>query len=168
MRSNSGYDDHFNLFPFIAIMLCVLGVLLLVTLSMSAISMGLGSAEIWTQTIKKDGAPSKQPVLFEWDGKTPIVHRDNRRISISWTIPPRKEVQMESDPNAELKKEIQRIAEQCDTQYALIAVRPSGFANFDEFRREFDSKKVDIGFLPIGQDKPVKLQSVVSTLQSSK
>ena len=38
-------QDHFDLLPFIAIMMCLPGTLLLVTMSMAAINIGAGAGE---------------------------------------------------------------------------------------------------------------------------
>ncbi|HXQ69123.1 MAG TPA: hypothetical protein VN844_01485 [Pyrinomonadaceae bacterium] len=43
------------------------------------------------------------------------------------------------------------------THYVLFAVRPSGFKDFQLLADEFRQKKVDVGYEPISQDKPVRL-----------
>ena len=42
----SQQEDHFDLLPFIAILMCVLGTELLVTMSMAALSLGVGAREL--------------------------------------------------------------------------------------------------------------------------
>jgi hypothetical protein len=41
--------------------------------------------------------------------------------------------------------------------YALFAIRPSGFENFQSFLHEFRGRKISVGFEPIEQNKTVKL-----------
>ena len=70
---DSGQEDHFNLLPFIAILLCVLGTELLVTMSMATISLGVGAVEGWVQD-KDPAHATKNPTLIEWDGKEATVN----------------------------------------------------------------------------------------------
>src|SRR5580692_7467236 len=74
---DSGQEDHFNLLPFIAILLCVLGTELLVTMSMATISLGVGAVEGWVQD-KDPAHATKNPTLIEWDGKTATVQRQDQ------------------------------------------------------------------------------------------
>jgi hypothetical protein len=43
------------------------------------------------------------------------------------------------------------------THYALLAVRPSGFDNFNVFANEFRNNDITVGSEPIAQHKPVRL-----------
>lgn len=95
--------DHFDLLPFIAILMCVLGCLLLVTLCMAAISLGAGVAERWTPVAATGQATSgrpatgpvaasaavapKKPILVEWDGDQAIFHLESGKVLAKWSPP---------------------------------------------------------------------------------
>lgn len=177
-------SDHFDLLPFIAILMCVLGCLLLVTLSMSAISVGVGAGEGWLVPAKgargpgNEGIPSvagetvaeKTPILIEWDGTTAVIHRDGELVSVAWTKPsggllPKgllgaKEDQwiaFDKSPDTQFQDAVARMVPLRDQYYALFAVRPSGFKNFQRMADEFRGRKIDVGFEPIDQTRPVRL-----------
>jgi hypothetical protein len=154
MRRRDGTSDHFDLLPFIAILMCVLGCLLLVTISVAAITMGFGSNEVWIPAPSDPGETSKIPILCEWDGKTAIFHMGRVTTSTTW-VPPDDS---SADPNPEFSKVTDDIKSENSTHYILIAVRPSGFANFDDFAAEFRRKDIAIGYEPIGQGRPLELR----------
>lgn len=167
-KRNASGKDHFDLLPFIAILMCVLGCLLLVTMSIAALSIGPELGEGWIPG-ENDRASSKIPILIEWDGKTVIVHRDGIKRELAWA--PRRALYMRLDaPDAEppgggeragaratFEAFIEEMVQRKETHYALIAVRPSGFDNFAVFASEFRRKDITLGFEPIDQNKPVRL-----------
>src|SRR5438876_743227 len=81
--------DHFDLLPFIAILMCVLGSLLLVTMSIAALSIGPSLGEGWIPKRDQNMA-SKTPILIEWDGTTATVHSQGRKVQFKWTYSPRR------------------------------------------------------------------------------
>jgi hypothetical protein len=158
-------SDHFDLLPFIAILMSFLGALLLITISMTTLMLGPGAGEGWLPA-KDTLKISKIPILIEWDGTTAVIHKNDKKIYASWNVSTLKLVlkggnycylsdTLDLDPNlwdviAELKKD-------SDHKYALFAVRPSGFSNFLNFSDEFKNRDIDIGKEPIEQDKSVRI-----------
>jgi hypothetical protein len=168
-RQDASSKDHFDLLPFIAILMCVLGCLLLVTMSIAALSIGPGLGEGWIPSADESGA-SKVPVLIEWDGQTAVVHADGKKTPLRWERRQSKQIQIGGQTFELLVKEekpsatraafeafLDGIARKNRTHYALLAVRPSGFESFGRFSDEFRRKEITIGFEPIEQDKPVRL-----------
>ena len=69
--------------------MCVLGCLLLVTMSMAAISVGVDVAkrgEGWT-VVGPAAGYQKTPILIEWDGSTAVIHRDGGKVAVKWSKP---------------------------------------------------------------------------------
>lgn len=160
--------DHFDLLPFIAILMCTLGTLLLVTLCMATVNLGPGAGEGWIPTIDPN-RKVKTPILFQWDGDVLIVQRgkETLRIDIPFekylAAPNRSDEekaykeQMESGVST-LKSEIlDGLQRDRETHYALFAIRPSGFKSFGQLRSLFEERKITIGKEPIEQGKPVRL-----------
>jgi hypothetical protein len=150
--------DHFDLLPYIAILMCTLGTLLLMTLSMTAINVGPG-AGIGIVPAVDANMPTKQPVLIEWDGRQAFVHREQQREAIRVD-----QLQIWVDGKArddteeeKLESILEDLTENAKTQYALFAVRPSGFSNFMSFRERFDRRRIPIGYEPFEQDRPLRL-----------
>src|SRR5271169_180348 len=73
-NAQSEEQDHFDLLPFIGIMMCLLGTLLLVTMCMAAINVGAGAREGW---VPQPDPNAKIPVLIEWDGTYAVWHSDS-------------------------------------------------------------------------------------------
>jgi biopolymer transport protein ExbD len=137
--------DHFDLLPFIAILMCVLATELLVTMSMATISLGVGAAEGWIPA-KDPNHPSKIPVLIEWDGETALVHRGRLRQTLRV-------------PSPQLEDFLKEMAAHRDTDYALFAVRPAGFESYYRFAEEFRKRGIAVGFEPVEPGKSVRLAS---------
>jgi hypothetical protein len=163
-RHEDHSKDHFDLLPFIAILMCMLGCLLLVTISIAALSMGPGAGEGW-MLMRDSQNDSKKPILIEWDGAAVTFHWKNQKLKLKWA--PTSQVRLgdtwyslKSDSEAdrpEFDKLLDELANQRQTHYALFAVRPSGFASFNRVANEFRSREIDVGYEPISQEKPVRL-----------
>jgi hypothetical protein len=151
--------EHFDMLPFIAILMCTLGSLLYVTLIVASLCIGPGAGIGWIP-VYKEGQPHKVPVLIEWDGKVATVHRDGKRVRVAWDG--LEEVTEESGHGdrgaaASLGEILSDLAARRETHYALFAVRPSGFENFQLFAHQFRQLQIDIGYEPMGEDRPVRL-----------
>lgn len=165
-------QDHFDLLPFIAVLMCTLACLLLVTMSMAAISIGPGAGEGWIP-VQDSTRTSKTPILIEWDGTTALVHREGRQTPIPWplnifrldnntrvTLKDGKLVPLspeQASQDAVLQKFLDDLEAQRTTHYALFAVRPEGFSSFLYFSNEFRRRHIDVGSEPIASGKPVYL-----------
>lgn len=149
---------HFDLLPFIALMMIVLATLLFINMTLAAINIGAGAAEGWIPTIVP-GEEHKEPVLVEWDGETVIIQtaKQPRQIHIG------KQLQQwwNSDwtfKNQELGEFLEQMSRTAKTRYVLFAVRPSGFENFQTLAAEFRNKGVSVGYEPVEQDKRIRLK----------
>jgi biopolymer transport protein ExbD len=169
MHTFGEQSDQFDLLPFIGILMCVLGCLLLVTLSMAAVSVGVGAAEACVPTT--DVSPtSKQAVLVEWDGSTAVIHRHLERVHIKWVLPQEISidgstyvmVQESKNVSPEIVREMEWFVSHKGTHYILIAARPSGFDTLMRFANQFSAKGVSIGYEPLEQCRPVQLRSSTS------
>jgi len=158
-------SDHFDLLPFIAILMCLLGALLLITISMTAFNLGPGAGEGWIP-MKDTLKITKTPILIEWDGVTAVIHKQNKKIYAEWsnsTLLPvfqgdtyvYKSDSTKLDPM--LWNIISELERERENKYALFAVRPSGFKNFYKFAGEFRNRNIDVGKEPMEQGKKVRL-----------
>ena len=157
-------QDYFDLLPFIAIMMSLLGCLLMVTMSLASLSVGPNAREGWVPVADPNEKKQKTPVLIEWDGEIALIHDEATQVTVRWSEPSGyllPDEQWISIPGAKLdgwlRSFLERMSKQRDTHYALFAVRPSGFKNFQEFADEFRGRKIDVGYEPILQNKPVRI-----------
>jgi len=142
-------SEHFDMLPFIGLLVCILGVLLFVTLSVAALALGPNVKEGWLPIDAQ--VRNKIPILIEWDGKTAVIHAENQS---KLTEP---FLTSDDKSTTELSRFLTEWAAKRKTHYALFAVRPSGFRNFQRLADQFRDKKVDVGYEPIPQDKSVRL-----------
>ena len=155
MKSPEATSDHFDLLPFISILMCVLGCLLLVTISMSAISIGAGAAESWTpQALGVEGkvAPPKEPILVEWDGKIATFQLPKRSVRGEWS---------EASPkgNPAFQGALKTAVLRKDRSYLMVAARPSGFATLLPLLDVLRESGLEVGYEPVEQARAVTLAS---------
>jgi biopolymer transport protein ExbD len=147
---DSGQEDHFDLLPFIAILLCVLGTELLVTMSMATISLGVGAEEGWVTT-KDPAKKTKNPILIEWDGSVATVQRKTGDEKIP--------IAVEQDtPSPEFARLLDEMEAKRETDNVVFAVRPSGFQNYFRLADKFRKRDISIGDEPVEQGKRVRLK----------
>jgi hypothetical protein len=149
--AGSGAADHFDLFPYIGLLICLLGALLLTTLGIATLSLGPSAAETWELAAHAGAPAAKQPVLVEWDGKDAIVHDGEQRRRVPGLRGAADEI------TAAMRELIAEFRADRSRRYPLFAVRPSGFGTFRALAQAFRRAEVDIGYEPIGQDRPVRL-----------
>lgn len=165
----SAEQDHFDLLPFIGIMMCLLGALLLVTMSAAAINVGIGAGEGWIPQPTID--EQKTPVLIEWDGHYATWHSETglKTLEENFIEYAKKDGQWirwdekgsgrrvdGPQPNP-LDPLVTFLESRRQTHYALFAVRPSGFKTFLRFASRFEDRDIQIGSEPVDQAKPVRL-----------
>ena len=157
--ANRKVTDHFDLLPYIAILMCTLGTLLLMTLSMTAINLG-PAAGIGIVPTTETNRPSKLPMLIEWDGENVHVHHDQTIESIKVDDEPKLGFQdghIAVIYDDKLNPIMDNLVKLTNTDYALFVVRPSGFSNFMSLRGRFDQRDIPLGYEPFEQGRPVRL-----------
>ena len=136
----------FDLFPFLSILSCVLGSLLLVVMAVVALCVGV-TPEIW----EIEGYQTKKPVVLEWDGASVVLHPGKVRVPAGAAL---QNQGANSSPFGLLLKEVEANK---GRRYMFVAVRPSGFASFDTLRTAVVKRGIDIGSAPLDQYRPFEL-----------
>ena len=156
MDSPGTSTDHFDLLPFISILMCVLGCLLLVTISMSAISMGAGATEAWSThglgVAGKATAP-KDPILVDWDGKVATFQLPMRDLRAEWSAE-------KPEGTPAFQSALKNVEARKASSFLLVAVRPSGFATLLPLLDVLRTTGVDVGYEPVEQGRAVALRAV--------
>jgi hypothetical protein len=148
-RFSRSSTEHFDMLPFIGLLMCVLGVLLFVTLSVAALAVGPNVREGWLPV--DNPGRKKVPILVEWDGSTAIIHKANQLTPVSAF----SDTKFSATP--EFRAFVDEMVGKRNTHYVIFAVRPSGFGSLQTLADEFRDKRVDVGYEPIPQDKAVRL-----------
>lgn len=157
-RGSDSVEDRFDLLPYISILMCLLGTLLLMTMSMAAVYLKNPGA-VWI-TDSRSTEHSQTPVLVEWDGSAAVIRDRGRSTRIALGREARNWWRSDGTfLNREMAAFVDDMASRRSSEYVLFAVRPSGFGNFQSLAHEFRSQKVSVGYEPIEQDKAVRLRS---------
>lgn len=159
MRSKcqNASSDHFDLLPFVAILMGTLGCLLFITLSV--VSLSLTPAKAGPDRT----AQNKKPVLIEWAKPVSTIIENGRRVAVNWSpsaweaLETRASLKSASpEIPTEMKRLLNEIGSQPARRYILFAVRPSGFKAFSAMADLCKQRHIDIGFYPIGENDAVK------------
>lgn len=125
---------------------------------MATLSLGPNVAEVWHLTTPCCNTRAKAAVLVEWDGTEATVHEAGGVRRFRGIDP-----QARGDDRIRLSAAMRELTAEFGAAgrqtYPLFAVRPSGFETFRAVAMAFRTAKVDIGFEPVGQDRPVRLAS---------
>ena len=147
-RRERGMQPKFDLFPFLGILACILGSLVMIVMSMTALSIGPGAAEVWMI----EGTTDQVPVLIEWDGISVTIHPG--KVRVPWGAA----VENEGRNASPFGKLLSDIAAEKDKRYLFIAVRPSGFGNFADLRELIHKRGIIMGYEPIDQARPLGVE----------
>jgi len=155
VSSREATTDHFDLLPFISILMCVLDCLLLVTISMSAISMGAGATEAWSTHglgVAGKTVPSKEPILVDWDGKVATFQLPTRDLRGEWSAE-------KPEGTPAFQGALKNVEARKASSYLLVAVRPSGFATLLPLLDVLRTTGLDVGYEPVEQGRAVALRA---------
>ncbi|MFZ0391088.1 MAG: hypothetical protein WAN36_11575 [Calditrichia bacterium] len=157
-RSRKSNDPPLSLFPMFNILICTLGVLIFILITVVILSIGINKQVIVSPEIPSGAEKQKKPLYVEWTGSALIIHPEETRIPLPLqekNFNNYKDVyhfieqSLNSSTSLTSLKEVYRHG---SDRYLLILIRPSGFQNFDIIRGYFEQKKIDIGYEPIEQN----------------
>jgi hypothetical protein len=152
-----------NLFPMFNLLLCTLGVLIFILITITIISMGTGKRIAITPAQIEGTKHDKEPVYLEWTGTEVVAHpsRDATRLgsdlhaSETWgAVFAHLDGALQGTTAGRL---IANVASSSGKQYIIVLVRPSGFQSFIGFRGYLESKGIDIGYEPVEQNWTVRM-----------
>lgn len=145
MRRRYKWRAEVDLFPFLSVLTCTLGILMTVTITLISGRI-INVPEVWLNP----GQMTHEPRLVIWDGTNVVVDQPEGQIVAPWSAV------KENQENA-FGKLLAEIRAQPDKLYLLIAVRPTGFTNFYDFFKFVEEFHINIGYWPIAQEKVVTL-----------
>lgn len=162
-RLNSIKDQQISLFPIFNILVCTLGVLIFILVTVVTVSLGVGKTISLVPDMKGTHRHQKKPTYVEWNGTDLIVHPSMQKVNIDIDLKKFKTYEeiyayldkiIEGSP---MKAVLNNIIEHRDSNYLLVLVRPSGFSNFIILRGYIEDKKIDIGYEPIDQGWNIRI-----------
>lgn len=137
-----------ELFPFLSVLACVIGTLvLLVILVTSGV---LGSRRSITLVARTSTGQNVrlQPRYVEVGAEGVILHPGGQFV-------PADRLGRRDTPLAELLAEVARNR---DREYVIVALRPGGYPNFDRVREQVENRGIEIGYEPIDEGWKLRIR----------
>ena len=130
-----------ELFPFLSVLACTIGSLILLIIVVTAQSMGNQRVVTILARAEGEAVNAKSPHYIECLEGGVIIHPGEEFIGIDAL----------TQPNSSLDVFLAKIAEKSEQEYLIMAVRPKGIETFYQVRDLAKDRKIDFGYEPIDE-----------------
>lgn len=138
-----------ELFPFLSILACTIGVLILLIIVLMAQTFS-NQKQITIVAKNENGQnQNKQPRYIECRSDGIIIYPSKQFVALA-------EIDSYSSP---LQALLQEVKANRDQQYLIVALRPDGIKVFEQVRELIESKGIDIGYEPIDEGWKLKIET---------
>jgi hypothetical protein len=147
-RRSRGGGQQAELFPFLAVLACMIGTLILIIIAVT--SGVLGDKRSITLVARDDHGRNVtlRPHYVEVRGDGVVIHPDMEFVAAD---------QVDEGGTA-LRRLLRRVQERKATEYVIVAVRPDGFELFDEVRDQVEGRGIQIGYEPVDADWKLRIR----------
>lgn len=147
-RTRSKNNIEVELFPFLSILACTIGTLILLIFAMTVQSFS-SQREVTIIAKTEEGQnQTKTPRYIECRADGVVIYPSEAFVGIS-------ELASSSSAFQVLLEEVRRRREQ---EYLIVAVRPQGIEVFEEVRSLIRDRGIDIGYEPIDEGWKLKIK----------
>jgi hypothetical protein len=149
VRRRHGAGLQAELFPFLAVLACMIGTLILIIIVVT--SGVLGSKRSITLVARDDDGRSVtlKPHYVEVRGDGVLIHPGMEFVAAD---------QVDGGDTA-LRRLLRQVEQRKATEYVIVAVRPDGFTLFDQVREEVEGRGIQIGYEPVDADWKLRIRS---------
>ena len=148
-RSVSRRAIEIELFPFLSVLACTIGTLVLMIVAISTQAFG-DSKEVKLIVKAEDGKNrAKRPRYLE-------CREDGVVIYPSETFVPIERLEA---PNSAFAKLVGEVAERRDREYFIVAIRPTGIETFGRVRDRIERAQIDIGYEPFDEGWTLRVET---------
>jgi hypothetical protein len=138
-RSSKKSHPEPDLFPFLSILACTIGTLILLIIVMTLQSLGKGRSVTILARAEAGQNQQKQPRYVECQADGIVIHPQG-------TFVPRASL---DSPQAPLIPLLQQLARRKDREYLIVVVRPQGIEVFKQLRALVENRGIDLGYEPL-------------------
>ena len=139
-RTFSRHNTDIELFPFLSILACTIGTLILLIIVLTTQALDKQEVRIVARDEAGNGANQiKTPRYIE-------CRQDGVILYPSKIFVPQAELE---SPNSPLQKLIRQMKIKRDEEYLIVTVRPNGIDVFRQVRTLVEGAEIDIGYEPI-------------------
>lgn len=128
-----------ELFPFLSILACTIGTLVLLIIVLTTQALNKQEVTIVAKTEEGGVNKSKTPRYIECREDGVVLHPSEEFVS-------KFEI---NKPNSPLQKLIAEVKANKNKQYLIVALRPDGIDIFNEIRNLVEGEGIDIGYEPV-------------------
>lgn len=150
MRRRTIAKNHteVELFPFLSILACTIGTLILLIIVLTTQALEQQEVTIVAKTEKGENQ-RKTPRYIE-------CRRDGVILYPSEEFVPQEQL---ANPNSALQKLIAQVKKNKDKEYLIVALRPDGIDIFELVRNLVEGEGIDIGYEPVDSTWKLIIQS---------
>lgn len=148
-RAGGAARRQAELFPFLAVLACMIGTLILIIIVVT--SSVLGSRRSIT-LVARDSHGRNSPLKPHYVE----VRADGVLLHPGLEFVPSHEVR---GKGTALRRLLVQVQSRRDAEYVIVAVRPDGFELFDEVRDEVEGRGIQIGYEPVDADWKLRIRS---------
>ena len=147
-RTHSRKSIELELFPFLSVLVCTIGTLILLIVVVTAQISG-NQRQITIVAKSENGQnQAKTPRYIECQKDGILIYPEKEFVS-------KQEIDM---PNSALEKLLAQVSDRREQEYLIVAVRPDGIDVFDKVRDMVEQKRIDIGYEPIDEGWQLKVK----------
>ncbi len=149
-RLRSPRVPELDLFPFLSILACTIGTLILLIIVIT--SQILSNERQVTIVARTENGENqgKQPRYLECRADGIILYPSQKLLAVSQL----------NNHNSPLRKLLDEIKNNRDQEYLIVAIRPDGIEVFKKIRALIEEAGIDLGYEPLDQGWELKLENL--------
>ena len=149
MRRRTSAKNHIEveLFPFLSILACTIGTLILLIIVLTTQALEQQEVTIIAKTEQGENQ-SKAPRYIECRQNGVVLYPSEEFV-------PQEQL---DDPNSALQKLIAQVKANKDKEYLIVALRPNGIDIFERIRNLVEDEGIDIGYEPVDSTWKLTIQ----------
>ncbi|WP_013322209.1 hypothetical protein [Gloeothece verrucosa] len=148
-RRFSRSSTEVELFPFLSILACTIGTLILLIIVLTTQMFGEDGAVTIVAKGENGKNSSKLPNYIECKGDGVIIYPSKKLV---------KKANLYS-PSSPFKTLLEKVKNHKNKEYLIVVVRPDGFDIFQEIREVIEKQGIDMGYEPIEEGIKVKFEA---------
>ena len=147
-RRNKTQKIELELFPFLSVLACTIGSLILLIIVVSTQTLD-SNPEVTIVARTENGAnQDKQPRYIECREDGVVIYPSGEFIPLNQI----------DNPESALTRLINEVKANRDQEYVIVAVRPKGIEVFQTVRNLIEQEDIDIGYEPIEEGWTLKVE----------
>ncbi len=147
-RRRNYQKAELELFPFLSVLACTIGSLILLIIVISSQTFSGGKQVTIVAKADRGNNQVKTPRYIECREDGVVVYPSREFVSASSL----------NSPNSGLLRLINEVKLNRNKEYIIVAVRPKGIGVFQKVREIIEREKIDIGYEPIDEDWEINVK----------